>query len=441
MLISSLAKSKSLIVRDIAALVGTNVVGRAGSLVLAILLARTTRSLSATLYSLTFTAIAAGQVMVSLDLGVGSLAVDLAARGIRVDRVVVLLRPLRSKLKVGLLLVVLPLGIGEYVVLGFASLTFGLHLDPGAALLVIIQLLLVGFVVYLGVYERALFGARAAKSLTRGSVLGLSFSCSLLFVATHLPNSLVSTISITAVFGGLLISRVANRQQVRKMQSAEIEHCDIEITSGEKHRARSFWILQLCGVTAFGLDQLVVSALRGSSEAASFSAHSRYFQIGASVLSVFVTSVWPPMAAAIARADIEGARKLYLVAIFVVAGTAILWVTPLAAGYLRVSLFKAGEPNRPSLIVPMTVWFVLSQVGALLGQVQSALRDLRYLVKIGLGMALTNLVLSIVLCRNFGSKGVLWGSIISYPVIVLFPVLNRMRHDNFWIGARIERNA
>jgi O-antigen/teichoic acid export membrane protein len=193
--------------------------------------------------------------------------------------------------------------------------------------------------------------------------------------------------------------------------------------------------LQLCGATAFGFDQLVVSTLLSPSEAASFSAHSRFFQIGAAFLTVAIASVWPPISAAISRSDFAGARQTYARAVIVVSVAAVCWTVPMLSGLVRVSLFKSGEQNHLGLILPMALWFVLWQVGVLIGQVQAALRDLKYLVKIGCLMAATNVFLSVLLCLQFGAVGVVWGSIISYPIIVLIPTLRRLGKSSFWKSA------
>jgi hypothetical protein len=428
----SFTSSKSPIARDIASLIGSNAIARVGSLLIAILLARATRSLSEEAYAMTFTAIAGAQMMISLDLGVGSLAVDLAARGIDVYRVVGILKKLRARLR-NVLLCSLPVAaVAEYFLLSQREGESALHLDVGVAVLVALQVALVGVVIHFGAYERILYGARSASQLSRASIVGLVFSGAVLFAAMNLPSRVVPALAIVAVFGGLFVSRAISRRHVRNSSGFTASEDPGSVSAEESRRARSFWILQLCGVTAFGFDQLVVAALRPS-EAAGFAAHSRYFQIGASVLSVVITSVWPPMSAAISRRDFLGARRLYLLAAGIVAAAATIWSVPLVAEVFSVSLFKVGEENNLALLAPMALWFVVFQVGALLGQVQAAVRDLRYQIKTACRMSIANVVLSVVLCWRFGSVGVIWGSLISYPALVLIPVLRRFQDRSFWL--------
>jgi hypothetical protein len=429
----NIARPSSPILRDIFALVSSNTVARFGSLALAVLLARATRALSEVEYALTFTAIAAAQMMISLDRGLGSLAVDLTARGIRLGLVVEMLHPLREKLRRLLRLALPAAAVIEYLIFRPRNMpTTFLHVPTAS--LVFVQLMLVGFVINFGVYERVLYGSRSARDLSKASAVGLLFSGLLLLVANRLPNSVVPGLAIVAVFGGVLVARSINRIQVAKRQTNRSDsevpgQCISDVDVG---RARSFWILQICGVTAFGFDQLVVSVFRDANEASTFSAHSRYFQIGASFLSVVITSVWPPMSAAISRADFLGARRLYFFAVFVVAAAATIWSVPVLVGLLPVSIFKIGEASNKNLLIPMAIWFVVFQVGALLGQVQAAVRDLKFQIRTACRMAVANAVLSVVFCWKFGAAGVVWGSLLSYPILVLIPVLRRFRPAGFW---------
>jgi hypothetical protein len=295
---------------------------------------------------------------------------------------------------------------------------------------------LIGLRVYFGFYERILYGTRSARHLAKASIHGTAFSCVVLLIASNLTRDLLPLFVLIAMLGGPLVSLITNRAEVSKLNSRTLPEGEFSPASAEhKQRAKHFWILQLCGATAFGFDQLVVSTLLSPSEAASFSAHSRFFQIGAAFLTVAIASVWPPISAAISRSDFEGARRTYTRAVIVVSLAAVCWTVPMLSGLIRVSFFKSGERNQLGLILPMALWFVLWQVGVLIGQVQAALRDLKYLVKIGCLMALANVFFSVLLCLQFGAAGVVWGSIISYPIIVLIPTLRRLGKSSFWKSA------
>jgi hypothetical protein len=201
--------TRSPVFRDIASLAGSNVIARIGSLALALLIARTTRSLSAVDYAFTFAALTAGQMAMSLDLGIGSLSVDLASRGGRADRVVAALKSLRQNLAKKLVLWLPLVSVAEFLILGTHRSGQQFRFDWRAALFIGVQSILVGTAIHLGVYERVLYGARFARQLSKASLTGLAFSVILLVGSLLGPKTLVPGIVIFSVFGGSIISKSA----------------------------------------------------------------------------------------------------------------------------------------------------------------------------------------------------------------------------------------
>jgi O-antigen/teichoic acid export membrane protein len=404
-----------------------NMVARIGTFAVFILLTVITRELGTAKFTLTFTLLTVTQVLLTLDFGVGGLATSATSFGISTAEAMTQLRPLlkRSVRAMGLLLVLV--GIGEVLVL---SRLRGCPLRSLVSL-VVVQMGLLFWANRLVVYERLLFGAGRGFALAGASMWGMAGACSLLVVSMVAPASLLPAFAIasTVILVGFTRFRAQSIVLAEAKSSETRSKVGFEIDTS---LAKRFWILQLCALSSFGVDQLVVSSLGSKDEAATFAAHSRYFQIAAAVVSTIIMSMWPTIAGCLRGGHASGARNIYSRAtVLTICGSSLLCV-PILTGWFPIDLLRKGQKPSEQLLIPMTIWFVLFNWGQLLNQVQAALQDLKFQVRIAVAMAVVNLVLSIVFCWLFGPVGVVWGSLASYPAIVIFPVTKRLANIDAW---------
>jgi O-antigen/teichoic acid export membrane protein len=404
-----------------------NMVARIGTFAVFILLTVITRNLGTAKFALTFALLTVTQVLLTLDFGVGGLATSATSSGLSPAEALTQLRPLlrRSARAMGPLLVLV--GIGEILVLS------RLRGYPSRSLvsLIALQMGLLFWANRLVVYERLLFGAGRGFALAGASMWGMAGACSLLVISMVAPASLLPVFAIASTVTLVGFTRFRARAIVlsEAKNSETISQVGFEI---DTTLARRFWILQLCALISFGVDQLVVSSFGSKDEAAAFAAHSRYFQIAAAVVSTIIMSMWPTIAGCLRDGLAVGARRIYFRAtVLTICGSSLLCV-PILTGWFPIDLLRKDQKSSEQLLIPMAIWFVLFNWGQLLNQVQAALEDLRFQVRIAMSMAAVNLVLSILFCWLFGPVGVVWGSLASYPAIVIVPVTRRLANIDAW---------
>ena len=412
-----------------------NVVVRAGSMVIVAMLTLTTRGLPGPTYAATLALVTVAQLLATLDFGVGAVAVSLTASGGTPGDVVDYLWPLRRRALQRTIAMLAIVGVVEFAVFADSGAS-ALRTNTRLFGLIAIQLICIGTSIALSPFERAAFGAGRGIVLARSSAIGLVAGSLILGANLLMPTGMRPIGAVTGACAWIATQRLVCWRLVRRPISegsgvSPRAPVGIEISD----RVRQFWILQLLSMLSFGIDQLVVAALRNDGESASFAAHSRYFQVGTAIVSVVVMSVWPPLASLAGRGRVTEARRTYTVTSYATVIASVLFSAPLLLGLFPISIFRAGEHLDWALAIPMSVWFVLLQWGQLLGQVQAALGDLRFQVRVGAAMAATNLATSVVLCAAIGPAGVVWGSVVSYPLIVLIPVFRRLRRSAVWAGA------
>jgi O-antigen/teichoic acid export membrane protein len=406
-----------------------NLVSRGGTFVFFALLTLVTRKLGFASYSFTFAVISVSQVLLSLDFGIGGLATTMSAGGANPTQMLRAMRPMLNRALRLQALLLLTVGVVEAAI-------FSRQTEQSAIVvftLVIVQMLLTYAANSLVVYERLLFGAGRGREIANSSLWAVLSACAVLLASLGLPAPVRPFLSVTASIGLVAVSRLRARTLVRRAdRSSDFDghHPVVDISVARRH-----WILQLCALASFGSDQIVVSALSSRNESAAFAAHARYFQIGAAVMSVVIMTVWPMIGKAMRRGDVRQTRKIYFwSSVFAVSASAV-FCAPMLFGWFPVAIFRSGQVRLSALAIPMSLWFVAMQWGQLLSQVQAALRDLKFQVRVGLVMASANLVTSIILCRRFGPQGAVWGSLLWYPLIVIVPVTYRLRTKDLWLAA------
>jgi O-antigen/teichoic acid export membrane protein len=281
-------------------------------------------------------------------------------------------------------------------------------------------------------YERILYGQQRAGALMRAVSVGALIAAALAVTATRMDDfalaSLTAAALLPTIFPGLM-ARFILRRTGTEADVAQSTAPDVTAFTGMRGR---FWTLQLCGVFAFGLDQVLVTVLARDGDAAVFAAHNRLFVMGASVVSVFSASFRPEMTRLIAEGRGRDAQRMYRRLVGAIAGLSVCIAMLQPLGVLPMSWFHRGTALDRRLSLVLAVWFVVLQVGIVLGQVQAAINDLELQVKLTLAMTVANFCLSVAFVVAMGPVGGPLGSIISYTPVALIPVLLRLRRADFW---------
>ena len=105
-----------------------------------------------------------------------------------------------------------------------------------------------------------------------------------------------------------------------------------------------------------------------------------------------------------------------------VAVATVLSVPLVVAGPWVVEVMGRGAVGTSwSLLVGLGLWTVMGATGTTFAMALNGLGALRFQVVVASVMAVVNLALSIVLARRVGVAGVVWGTVVSYGLIVGVP--------------------
>lgn len=184
-----------------------------------------------------------------------------------------------------------------------------------------------------------------------------------------------------------------------------------------------FFILQIAVIVGYSSDNFVTAQVLGPSAVTQYAIPSRLALTGVTLLTVFLSPLWPAYADALARGDREWVlktlRRSIVIATSVAVAGALLFVL---AARPFVDLWSRGEV-KPSLglVLGLSCWIILGSAGAALAMFLNAAHVVGLQVVCSGLMATANIVLSIVLAQRFGVAGVIWGTVIAYTVFIVLP--------------------
>lgn len=185
-----------------------------------------------------------------------------------------------------------------------------------------------------------------------------------------------------------------------------------------------FFLLQLSMAAAFTSDTLVVAHIVGPEAVASYGVTSRLFLIPSGVIGIMLMPLWPAYGEAVARGDMAWVRstlrRSLRIGLSIIVPAAILLV---ALGDPIINIW-VGSAVRPPflLILGFGIWITLSAVGVAVAMVLNGAGEIRLQAVAAVAMATANLPLSIWLTARIGVPGVIWGTVLTYAVLVLIPM-------------------
>lgn len=283
------------------------------------------------------------------------------------------------------LLVAIPASLAQKIHLGLQE-AFVAHLWAGAGSLLAIG----GVVTAVGVGASLPWMVLAAAG---GPVFTAMLNCLTLFYRRH-PD-LRPRLSAVSKAGALVASR----------------------------RGATFLILGISASIAYQADHLIVARILGADAVSGYAVPLKLFFIAPTILGFVLVPLWPAYSEALASGDISWVKTALRRSILGGAG-----FTAAASGLLIAfgpSIIDAwvGDAVRPatSLLIGMGLWAVVNGIGGPIAMFLNGTDQLRFLVKITVLMAVTNLVLSVLLTRTIGIGGPVYASVVTQVVIVLVP--------------------
>lgn len=184
-----------------------------------------------------------------------------------------------------------------------------------------------------------------------------------------------------------------------------------------------FFTLQVAGAVAFSSDNIVAAQVLGIDEVTDYAVPFRLFATISGFVTIATSAMWPAYAEAIAKGDTQWARRALsrcTRVLVLVSALAAVCLVPLSPSILRLWV---GSDVRTDgrLLVGLGVWLVLSAYGHSVAAFLAASRVVAFQAVTAVAMAMANIVLSVLLAREIGVAGLIWGTVLSYFVCTATP--------------------
>jgi O-antigen/teichoic acid export membrane protein len=186
-----------------------------------------------------------------------------------------------------------------------------------------------------------------------------------------------------------------------------------------------FFVLQIAGLIVFNSDNLVVTHYLGPTQVASYSVAWRLVGYAAIAQTLVAPSLWPAFSEAFARGDLAWIRQTFrrtMVLTMSIAVAASLLFALCGRWIIRIWASRAAVPTEELLLL-MCVWVLISTFMNNTATVLVAKGETRLQAWCSLAAAALNLALSIYWVQRIGAPGVILGTIVSYLIFLLVPVI------------------
>jgi O-antigen/teichoic acid export membrane protein len=200
-----------------------------------------------------------------------------------------------------------------------------------------------------------------------------------------------------------------------------------------------FFALNLAVAAAYQSDTLIVSAVRGASSAAVFAIGLRMFGAVSGLFGASLQQLWPALAEALARGDLEWTRCRFK-QVLIISTASLAAVSGLLVAFGQpVARVWVGESLVPplGLLIAFAAWTVYAHAMSQCSVLLNAGGVVGPQVSFAVVMACVNLPLSILLTKQIGLAGPVVGSLLAHMLCSGVPtgflVRGLLRH-----GVRVE---
>ena len=184
-----------------------------------------------------------------------------------------------------------------------------------------------------------------------------------------------------------------------------------------------FFALQIMALVTLSTDNFVISHFLGSGSVPDYSLSYNLFNYTALPQAILFQYLWTAYNEAIARGDVEWVgRTLDLNLVVGLAFTASAASVLLVIGRPFISWWSHGAVSPPEpLLIWMAAWSLINSFTNPIACLLAAASRMRYQIIYSAFSTISNLTLSIVLVKQFGSIGVIAATVVSYAVFICIP--------------------
>jgi O-antigen/teichoic acid export membrane protein len=265
-------------------------------------------------------------------------------------------------------------------------------------------------------------GAREKVTTGAGALLSLA----LVYLAIQTDQGLLGFAAAT--MGGSLVAHLINSLlfffRWRPELRPRLRNLDRGLGKELMGVGGLFFVLQIAGTFQAQSDNVLIAHMLGSASVVSYAVTMKLAMVVTTIFSIALTPLWPAYREALARGDNDWIRAIFLKSLRWSILLSIPCAVMLTLGGKWLIVLWAGPEAEPSnsLLLGCSIWMVLVTIGT----AQAALLNSMQLVEIQIRAAVTttavNLGLSIILIRQVGVEGAVWGSIVAYSTCALIPL-------------------
>jgi O-antigen/teichoic acid export membrane protein len=301
--------------------------------------------------------------------------------------------------------------------------------EAGPSVVVFVVCIAVALPLSLGNHLRNGFqeGFVSSAYVGLGNLIG--FAGVLLVINLRLPLPFL----VAAMMGGPLVASAVNVVHLfvkRPWLLPRWSHLDSLAAARMLASGSQYLALQLATALAFATDSIIAAQIIGPRAVTDYAVVSKLFLVPSVVATAALFSLWPAYAEALGSGDHTWIAKTFKRSLWLALALTLPLSMLLAVAsepILSLWIGSAVHPPRP-LVIGMAIWTVLNGLGAAVGMLLNALQKLPAQIASWFVMALANIALSIVLTQSYGVSGVIWGSVVAFPICTLVPMAFYARH-------------
>ena len=257
------------------------------------------------------------------------------------------------------------------------------------------------------------------------AIVGNLGSLVALLLVIYLSDSMPAL--VVALTGGGLVAAVLNGWFLVRRQRPWLmpRRRDVDLSTGRSllRTGALFLVLQVAGLAAFGLDNLVIAQILGPRMVQEYAVPARLFMLAPTLLAFALAPLWPAYRESLARGDGAWVRRaarrsIALAAVINFPSSLILVVV--APWLLQVWVGSAVHPT-PLLLVGLGAWAILNTVNGPFAMLLNGANVVGFQAGCAVAMAIANVTISILLVQRIGVSGAVWGSVIAQVIFVLLP--------------------
>jgi O-antigen/teichoic acid export membrane protein len=311
--------------------------------------------------------------------------------------------------------------------------------EAGPAMAVLVACLLIS--IPLDIVERTQIGYQEgfvnAVWTALGSVLGLAGLLICVFLKTGLPLLILATLGgpvLAKILNGIWLFGRRRPWLLPRWSLASRSRAVPLLKIGVM-----FFVLQIAVALAFSSDNLVVARIFGSAAVTAYSVPMRLFTFFPALIFICLSPLWPAYGEAIARGDIRWVKRTLLwstAGVFAITSSASLALIIVGNPLIHLITGKHIVASQ-WLLIGLGLWTTISATSNAIAMFLNGANVILFQVVFSLIMSVAALGLKIVLAREVGLPGVIWGTLIAYVLFTLIPVVIYLPR----LLARLEKRA